>query len=233
MRIDQLISQSTSLSRNDVKKAIRNKQVTINSRLCKNTNTKITEEDVVLLGKQKIDWPRHHYFMLNKPTDYCCSHTDDGHPSSLTLLPETHKKLHFAGRLDADTTGLVLVSSDGQWCHRVTSPKQAIDKCKTKHYRVILNQPLTDATTQQLQQGVLLHGESKLTAPALVKLIEPTLCNIVISEGKYHQVKRMFVAVGNHVESLHRFQIATIALDEKLAAGEYRPLTQQEIKEFS
>lgn len=232
MRIDQFISHSSLLSRRDVKQAIRNKKISINGALCNNPASKVSIDDIVIFNGETIAWPTEHYYMLNKPAGYCCSHEDDGYPSALKLLPPSPKKLHFAGRLDADTTGLVLISSDGAWCHRVTSPKQKTEKCKQKYYRVGLADNLDKNAIDSLESGIILRGENQPTLPAVITPIQEKLCNIAIIEGRYHQVKRMFAAVNNKVQSLHRFQIADIALDSDLACGDYRALTKNEIAQF-
>ena len=233
MRVDQLLSQALPFSRKEVKLLLRQKRVLINGNICKDASMHIDENDSVIIDDHIVEWPRDMYYMLNKPKGYCCSHHDDGAQSALKLLPDTTKKLHFAGRLDADTTGLVLISSNGQWCHRVTSPKQRNEKRKSKHYRVTLARPLNKEAKTMLEQGIMLQGETTPTLPATIKQFDEKQCEIVLCEGRYHQVKRMFAAVGNHVETLHRNRIGNIILDDKLAEGEYRALTQNEIKAFS
>ena len=232
MRIDQLISQSCCMSRKQAKMAIRNKQVSINGNICNNAATHVSMTDDIYLESDRVIWPEDAYFILHKPAGYCCSHHDDGHPSVLRLLPETPKKLHIAGRLDADTTGLVLISSDGQWCHRVTSPKQKHEKSIKKFYRVKLAAPLSNADRELLQSGVQLHGEDKTTLPAEIEIIDSVHYNIAITEGRYHQVKRMFAAVNNRVLQLHRYRIGEITLDDTLPEGEFRQLTAEEVQLF-
>jgi 16S rRNA pseudouridine516 synthase len=228
MRLDQFISQTSAISRKQARIVIHHQRVMVNGLTIRDSAYPVTSQDTVNLDGEKLAWPGELYFLLYKPAGYCCSHEDDGHPSALTLLPATGKKLHFAGRLDADTTGLVLLSSDGAWCHRVTSPKKA----KAKHYRATLASPIGDEELQRLRQGVLLRGEEKPTLPAEVEPIAVNTYRIVISEGRYHQVKRMFAAVGSRVENLHRFRIANIELDNSLAPGNYRPLSPDEIGQF-
>lgn len=134
--------------------------------------------------------------------------------------------LHFAGRLDVDTTGLVLITDDGQWSHRITSPKHKCDKT----YRVWLADPVTDDYARQLQEGVQLRSERELTLPAQMETVGEKEVLLTIHEGKYHQVKRMFAALGNKVVALHRERVGDIILDEALDPGEYRYLTEQEIE---
>jgi 16S rRNA pseudouridine516 synthase len=166
------------------------------------------------------------YFMLNKPEGYVCSTDDPDHPTVLYFLDEpVAHKLHAAGRLDIDTTGLVLMTDDGQWSHRITSPRHHCEKT----YLVTLESPVSDDTAEHFAKGVQLHNEKDLTKPAVLEVITPTEVRLTISEGRYHQVKRMFAAVGNHVVGLHRERIGAIELDPDLAPGEYRPLTEEEI----
>ena len=148
--------------------------------------------------------------------------------------------LHIAGRLDADTTGLVLITDDGRWSHNVISPKKECQKI----YRVWLRNPIpaekSTALIEQFKQGIQLQGESSLTRPAVLELIadsdiankESSEVLLTITEGKYHQVKRMFAAVGNRVIGLHREQIGGVELGD-LAPGEWRSLTAKEVALFS
>jgi 16S rRNA pseudouridine516 synthase len=163
--------------------------------------------------------------MLNKPQGVICATTDPGHRTVLDLLDVENKKgLHPAGRLDIDTTGLVLISDDGDWSHRITAPRH---KCP-KTYRVTLAEPLEEQVAAQFAEGIALHNEEKKTQPATLEILSPTEVRLTIGEGKYHQIKRMFAAVGNHVVALHREAIGALQLDEALAPGEYRQLSEEE-----
>lgn len=227
MRLDQRLSQALMISRSDAKRLIRSGQVTIDGAICTKAATQVNDEQAVFYQDTPAPVVKEQYFILHKPAGYVCSHVDDGYPTALSLIEQSAKKLHFAGRLDADTTGLVLLSSDGQWCHRVSSPNSE----KQKHYHVTLAEPLSTQHIEELEQGVLLRGETQPTAPCKIELIEDFQCNIALSEGKYHQVRRMFAAIGNHVTALHRFQIGQIQL-AALLEGQYRPLSQEEIDQF-
>ncbi|CNH93924.1 16S rRNA pseudouridine(516) synthase RsuA [Yersinia pekkanenii] len=226
MRLDKFLSQQLGVSRALVARELRAKRVTIDGEVVKSGSIKLTpEQDVRFDGNplQQTVGPR--YFMLNKPQGYVCSTEDPDHPTVLYFLDEpVAYKLHAAGRLDIDTTGLVLMTDDGQWSHRITSPRHHCEKT----YLVTLEHPLSDDTAQQFTDGVQLHNEDSLTKPAQLEVIEPQLVRLTLSEGRYHQVKRMFAAVGNRVLALHRERIGDIKLDD-LAPGEYRPLTAEEI----
>jgi len=133
--------------------------------------------------------------------------------------------LHIAGRLDIDTTGLVLITDDGQWSHRITSPKHQHEKT----YLIDLDTPITENQIRILTEGVQLKDEKKRSLPAKIEVITELQIKMTITEGKYHQVKRMMAAVGNHVVKLHRQQIGNIELDADLKPGEWRKLTEGEI----
>jgi 16S rRNA pseudouridine516 synthase len=225
MRLDQFIANSTELSRKEAKRAISRGEVTVDEQTCKSANTHLTGGERVALAGALLALPGDRYLMMNKPAGVVSATTDSDHPTALDLLPsDITRNLHIAGRLDADTTGLLLLTTDGQWSHRVTSPRTDCPKT----YRVTLSEPLTDAAAQQLERGVDLHNDPKPTRPARVKALEERIIELTISEGRYHQVKRMLAAVGNHVEALHRVRIGQVELDKALKPGDYRELTSQE-----
>jgi 16S rRNA pseudouridine516 synthase len=228
MRLDKFICHSTALSRQYAQRAIRNGLVSVNQAILKKPDQHIAVTDCIQLNGKIVCLPQPCYLMLNKPTNYVCANSDSEHPVVLDLLQDiAMDKLQIAGRLDIDTTGLVLITDDGDWNHRVTSPSRQC--CKT--YCVTLNDALKDTDAEQLRAGVLLAGERKMTAPAELSFInnQANQVRLSIHEGKYHQVKRMFAAVGHHVIALHRESIGSIVLDPSLAPGEYRNLTTDEI----
>ncbi|WP_029686599.1 16S rRNA pseudouridine(516) synthase RsuA [Tatumella saanichensis] len=227
MRLDKFISQQLEVSRAIASREIRAQKVTVDGDIVKDSAFKVTaDHEVEYDGNrlQMITGPR--YFMLNKPQGYVCATEDEEHPTILYFIEEPLAwKLHSAGRLDIDTTGLVLLTDDGQWSHRITSPRH---HC-AKTYHVTLDTPLDPSVAAKFAEGVALHGDKELTKPAVLEVITPTEVLLTISEGRYHQVKRMFAAAGNHVVALHRQQIGDIVLDDDLAPGEYRELTHEEI----
>ncbi|HKS33321.1 MAG TPA: 16S rRNA pseudouridine(516) synthase RsuA [Enterobacteriaceae bacterium] len=227
MRLDKFIAQQLGISRAIAGREIRGSRITVDGEIVRNAAFKLLPEHAVEFDGNPLaqqNGPR--YFMLNKPQGYVCSTEDPDHPTVLYFLDEpVAHKLHAAGRLDIDTTGLVLMTDDGQWSHRITSPRHHCEKT----YRVALEAPVSPETAEQFAQGIQLHNEKDLTRPATLEVIAPTDVRLTISEGRYHQVKRMFAAVGNHVVGLHRERIGEIALDSDLAPGEYRPLTEEEI----
>ena len=183
------------------------------------------EQEVAFDGNplQQQNGPR--YFMLNKPQGYVCSTDDPDHPTVLYFLDEpVAYKLHAAGRLDIDTTGLVLMTDDGQWSHRVTSPRHHCENLSGD-----AGAPVGGRHRAAFRRRVQLHNEKDLTRPATLEQVDARVVRLTLSEGRYHQVKRMFAAVGNRVIELHRERIGAIVLDDDLAPGEYRPLTEEEI----
>lgn len=159
------------------------------------------------------------YILLNKPADYETSHKPQQYPSVFSLFPDHMRNIEMqaVGRLDADTTGVLLITNDGQFNHRVTSPKHKVPKL----YRVTLKHPVDDTFCQTLLQGVLLHDDDETVRAAAAELANPTTLLMTITEGKYHQVKRMIAAAGNRVEQLHRETFDRFDT-QNLAAGEWK-----------
>lgn len=228
-RLDKFLCDNSELTRSLAKKAISRGRVTVNQQVITNPATKVQSQDSVTLGNQTVKVIGNRYIMLHKPVDYICSTIDEQYPSVLRLIDiEKPDGLHIAGRLDADTTGLVLITDDGKWSHRVASPNRLC----TKTYQVELAEPIEDTAIEQFKQGIQLNGEANLTRSATLAIISPQQVVVTISEGKYHQVKRMFAAIGNKVVKLHRQQIGQIELDEQLPEGQWRFLTPEQVESF-
>ena len=229
MRLDKFITESLGLSRSQAGRIIRAGEVEINGQVSKNAASHISEGDVVLFDGQTLRLTGPRYLMLHKPEGYVCSNDDPDHPTVMLLLEEPALgKLHCAGRLDLDTTGLLLITDDGQWSHRITSPRH---EC-AKTYRVWLADPVPESAIAEFAAGVQLRSERELTRPAELVLVSETEALLTIHEGKYHLVKRMFAAIGNKVIRLHREQVGPLALDPELMPGEYRFLTPEEVAAF-
>ncbi|ALO47632.1 pseudouridine synthase [Pseudohongiella spirulinae] len=224
-RLDKYVSQCTGLTRSDAKKIIRQKRISVNGKVCQKADHAVDKATLVELDAMPLVMPSQRYYMLNKPSGYLCANTDSQAPVVMDLLTENTDKLSVAGRLDKDTTGLVLISDDGAWVHAVISPRR---QC-TKVYQAILDSPVDNNIIEQFKNGIQLKNETKLTLPAQLSVIDGTHVNIELQEGRYHQIKRMFAACGRHVVSLHRSRIGDIELDKNLKPGEYRELTSQEI----
>lgn len=227
MRLDKFIAGHLAISRASAGREIRGGRVTVDGTLIKESAFKLQPQQAVTFdGKPLLQINGARYFMLYKPHGYVCSTDDPDNPTVMQFLHEPLAyKLHSAGRLDLDATGLVLLTDDGQWSHRLTSPKH---HC-AKSYRVTLASPLTENSVALFANGIMLRSEKTPTLPATLEVISATQARLTISEGRYHQVKRMFAATGNHVLALHRERIGSIVLDPVLAPGDYRTLTAEEI----
>lgn len=226
IRLDKLISQSTAFSRAHAKGIIRGGKITIDGKTAKSGAIKVDDDAVVEYMGVVIKKPGPQFIMVNKPAGVVCANVDEDHETVFDklFLPRMDT-LHIAGRLDIDTTGLVLITDDGQWSHRITSPKHQHEKT----YLIDLDTEITEKQIRILTEGVQLKDEKKRSLPAKVKVISELQIEMTITEGKYHQVKRMMAAVGNHVVRLHRQQIGKIELDPSLKPGEWRKLTEDEI----
>lgn len=235
MRLDKFVAASSGLSRKQATIAIRGGKVMIDGSKCKLIATQLaddTQQGKVTLNGTPLHLAQPLYLMLHKPQGYVCANTDADHPTVFDLLdlssihPSLHGQLQIAGRLDIDTTGLVLVTSDGNWNHAVTSPNKKLGKC----YNVTVAEPISQEAILQFKQGLELRGDDKPTKPATLKRLDDLTAELEITEGRYHQVKRMFAATGNKVVKLHRTRIAGITLDEALAPCDYRMLTPAEVR---
>lgn len=226
MRLDQFLTRSAGLSRKQAKIAIRGGRVTIAGQVWKKTATHIDADACIALDGEPQALPGHRYLMLYKPEGVVSATTDAEHPTALDLLPpEDSTDLHIVGRLDRDTTGLLLLSTDGQWSHQIMSPRFHCPKT----YHVTVADPLEKTTLGTLRDGVLLHGEKKLSIPAAVEAMADHQLRLSITDGRYHQVKRMLAAVGHRVVALHREQIGELALDPGMAPGDWRALSEAEV----
>lgn len=221
LRLDQFVSQSTGMSRKQATHYIRQKRVLVDGNIVNKASQHIAPNMTVLLDQTPLSLPGQIYLMLNKPTGVVSATKDSTQRTVLDLIDHPHRHtLHIVGRLDKDTTGLLLLTNDGQWSHRITSPRHHVPKT----YLATLAEPLTETAAEPLRRGIVLQGEKQATQPAEVLILPGQQVRITIHEGKYHQVKRMFAAVGNHVCALHRERIGDWVLSEDLAAGEWRTL---------
>jgi len=227
IRVDRMISQTCGLTRRGADRAIRAGELRINGAVVTDPGTHVDAGDRIELGGSAISWPVLRYFMLNKPDGVVCATRDRSHRTVIDLIDIDRKDLlHVAGRLDIDSTGLVLITDDGEWSHRVMHPRYKVPRS----YLVTLDQPLSRSSCDQLLSGVRLHGEKRAFAALAIETRSEVKVSMTIAEGKYHQVKRMIAAVGNRVVQLHRQSIGKVELDPGLALGDFRPLTPVEIQ---
>ncbi|HRO81413.1 MAG TPA: 16S rRNA pseudouridine(516) synthase [Alicycliphilus denitrificans] len=194
------------------------------------------EEQGLVLRVQGQDWPYHAkaYVMLNKPAGTECSQKPSAYPSVYTLLPAPLRQrpgksavsgVQAVGRLDQDTTGLLLLSDDGQFIHRMSSPKKHVPKV----YQVTVRHPVDAAQIERLLAGVVLDDDPKPVRAAACVQRDAHRIDLTLTEGKYHQVKRMIAAVGNRVEALHRARIGGLELPVDMAPGQWRWLGPDEL----
>lgn len=179
------------------------------------------DTDALVFGVEGQSWPFHAQLliMLHKPAGYECSRAPQHHPSVLSLLPTPFRNRHVqtVGRLDQDTTGLLLLTDQGPWLHRLTHPKRHVSKV----YRVTTARPIEAAQTAALLAGVVLTDDPRPVRAEACEITGPQQLLLTISEGRYHQVKRMLAAVGNHVQALHRTRFGPWQLPDELAAGQW------------
>jgi 16S rRNA pseudouridine516 synthase len=229
MRLDRFLSHATGLSRSQAQRAIRAGEVRVAGAVVTDPGAHVEAHSAIAFAGRSIEERTPRYFMLHKPAGCVCATEDREHRTVLDLLDAQNPTgLHVAGRLDIDASGLVLITDDGEWSHRVTSPRHEFPKT----YRVTLETPLSEEAATTLRAGVALRNEPRRCAPAALERLADSVWRLTITEGKYHQVKRMLAAVGNRVLALHRERIGKVALDPDLAPGEYRPLTDEEIAAF-
>ena len=228
MRLDKSLSETTTESRSQVKKEIRQGMVTVNGIVEKLPEKQIEEKtDCVCLKGKELHYQPFVYFMLNKPAGVVSATEDTLSKTVVELLSrEDYRKDIFpAGRLDKDTEGFLLLTNDGELAHRLLSPKKHVDKT----YFVRLRDALSEEAGTKLETGVSI-GEKKDTRPAKVERVDTDTILLTIQEGKFHQVKRMLQAVDNQVLYLKRITFGGLSLDEGLSPGEYRALSDEEVK---
>jgi 16S rRNA pseudouridine516 synthase len=199
----------------------------------------VLDEVGLMFWVQGVRWTYQEraYLMLHKPGGFECSQKPGSHPSVYTLLPAPLRQrgggaaagVQAVGRLDQDTTGLLLLSDDGKFIHRMTSPKHHVPKV----YQVQVKHPLDDRQIDRLLAGVVLDDDPRPVRAAACRALAPNHLELTLTEGKYHQVKRMVAAVGNRVEELHRSRIGSIELTDGLASGQWRWLTADEVADLS
>lgn len=227
-RLDKTVSNAMFGSRKEVTVKIRNGEVSVNEIVIKDPSFKVTPQaDKIIVNGVTLNYKEHYHIMLNKPIGVITA-TEDKHGDKtvLDLIDDKYPKdkLFPVGRLDKDTTGFVLLTTDGQLAHRIINGKKDI----LKVYFVTLDEPIQEAFIESFKNGVVIDDGYKCKS-AKLEVIDPLNCYLTISEGKFHQVKRMFESCGRIVVALKRVKIGGVLLDDSLAIGEYRELTQDEI----
>lgn len=231
MRLDKLLANKAFGSRKEVHRLIKSGFVTVNGDVVIAKDMKIDEySDFVAVNGTIVNMTLVHYIKLNKPKGYVTAVEDNTHPTVMELLPEEYVKqgVFPVGRLDKDTEGLILLTNDGQWGHRIIHGKKHVPKV----YDVYYEGTLTDEGVARIREGIIL-GDGTVCKPAEIEMFEPGHCQMTIEEGKYHQVKRMIGAAGGAVVGLKRLSIGTITLADIDEVGAYQALSIAEINVFT
>lgn len=233
MRIDKLLANMGFGTRKDVKKLLKSGAVTVDGAVVKDGAKHVQpQEQEIFVHGERVEYKPYIYLMLNKPKGVISATEDDYHQTVIDLLSEEHRKYDPfpVGRLDKDTTGLLLITNDGAFNHELMSPKKHVKKT----YYAEIDGFVTESDIKKFQEGVTLDDDY-VTRPAKLVILESdriSKVELTITEGKFHQVKRMFTAVGKRVLELKRIQIGSLPLDERLQEGEYRELTIEEIEQL-
>ena len=230
-RIDSLFSSCQILSRSEFGKIVKQKRVTVNGQLVKSPSQKIDDKvDTVCLDGEVVTFNKYLYIMLNKPQGVVSSTDEKGATTVIDILPLKYqlKGLFPCGRLDKDTVGLVILTNDGVSAHKRLSPKRHAEKV----YYFETDDIVTESVVNQIESGVTLK-DGYTTKPCKVKLLSDNSGEITLTEGKYHEIKRIFGAKNNRITYLKRIAFAGIQLDDNLSEGESRLLTEEEIKLFT
>ena len=230
MRLDKFISATTELTRNLAQKALRNGEVTVNGSIIKQADYKIAAEtDKVLYQKKLLTYRQFTYILLNKPNGYISATTDNKQKTVLDLLPCKMKKLNLfpCGRLDKDTVGLIILTNDGHSAHNALSPKKHI----TKKYFFETIKSYTDDDVNAIEGGLTLN-DGYVTKPCKIERVSENSGYIYLTEGKYHEVKRLWGARNNKISMLKRTEFGKICLDG-LDEGKWRYMTDNEINNFT
>lgn len=225
-RLDKLLAAQTALSRRDATGEIRRGAVTVDGVVIRDPAKKVDPDSAAVTWKgQAVSYRRHLYIMMNKPVGVLCVSRDPKEKTVVDLLPEEWRtrELFPAGRLDKDTTGMVLLTDDGNFAHRMLAPKKHVPK----RYLVTLDRAVDETVKSAFASGITL-ADGDVCMPAECTALSDNRALVVLHEGKYHQVKRMFAACGYHVEALHRLSMGGLALDDSLAPGDSKCLTEEE-----
>ena len=226
-RIDKIIASQGQYSRSDVKKLISKKQVAVNGEVVKSANAKADPlTDRITVKGMELNFKRNVYLMLNKPKGYVSATEDRDHQTVLELVPEEFagRDVFPAGRLDRDTTGLMIITDDGALAHNILAPKKHVQKI----YHVELDIPVSEDMARGFAEGVELNDG--VCKEASLEITGEYSARVTLKEGRYHQIKRMFGCYGAKVVELHRLAMGNLHLPEDLAVGECRELTEEELK---
>ena len=227
MRLDKYLAVMGFGTRNEIKKLIKAKEVTVAGVQKFTPEMKIDENTAeVYVSGERVVYSQYVYLMLNKPQGYL-SATRSADANVMDLISEPYRDMFPCGRLDKDTEGLLLITNDGPLAHQLLSPKHHVDK----EYYVELKNPYSQSDMEALAKGITIDGDEECLPAELIPEDEKT-CRLIIQEGKFHEIKRMFEALGNEVVYLKRLRMKNLVLDPDLEPGEYRYLSEEEIADL-
>ncbi len=225
-RLDRYLSQVLKINRRDVRLLIAQSRVEIDGAKASAIHQVVDRFSVVSFDGRYLSNLGARYIMLNKPKGVVSATRDERHTTVIDLLPASQRAgLHIVGRLDFNSTGLILLTNDGHWSRALTQPETKVPKT----YRVSVKAPISDKCIQAFSDGMHFPFEDVVTRPAILNRLEPTLAEVVLEEGRYHQIKRMFGRFENKVTQLHRESIGSLQLDSSLAEGQSRALYEEEV----
>ena len=225
MRLDKMLSENTSYSRSEIKTLIRKGQAEINGVKVLKPETQVSFGETIVFCGEEINTDEFVYIKMNKPKGVLTA-TRDNRPTVIDLLPKelNIKNLFPVGRLDKDTTGLLILTNDGELAHQLISPKNHAQKV----YEVVLDGAVPQSLIEEFEKGVTLHDGTKLK-PARLEIVEKNKCIVSLTEGKYHQIKRMFGVYELGVNELKRLSFGGVLLEENLKEGQAKMLTKNEL----
>ncbi|PCJ93634.1 MAG: 16S rRNA pseudouridine(516) synthase [Porticoccaceae bacterium] len=225
-RLDRFISKQVGINRRDVRLLLAQKRVLVNGELATDVNQVVGEFSLIVFDNQVLQAKKPCYVMMHKPPGVVSATKDDQHRTVVDLLDRPDRyHLHIVGRLDFNSSGLILLTNDGRWSRQLTTPENNIAKL----YRVTLEKPITVEYIQAFSKGMYFPFEGITTRPAKLNIISDHVAEVSLVEGRYHQIKRMFGRFNNPVLTLHRISIGNLLLDPSLLSGQSRELTEREL----
>lgn len=227
MRLDKYLADATGMTRSEADRDIRSGIVSVNGVVCRRPKQKL-DESTAAVSRNGVPCPyrRFHYYLLDKPTGVITASRDKKQNTVLDLFPPEVRRQGIApvGRLDKDTSGLLLLTNDGEFAHRIISPKYGVQKV----YRATVSDPLNPEDPVLFQTGLVLADGTKCL-PADLKVLSDRECLVTVQEGKYHQVRRMLAAIGKPVLTLRRISVGPLQIEPGPGEGKYRDLTENEL----
>ena len=225
-RLDRFISVNTGVSKKNVRTLLAKGLVKVDGVIARDIDLIVDEFSHVMLEDRVLQANKASYVMLHKPVGVVSATVDDKHKTVIDLLDRADKQnLHIVGRLDLNTSGLLLLTNDGRWSKKLMSPEHKVGKL----YRVSLQNPIDESYIAAFANGMYFEYEDITTLPAKLEIVNEYTALVTLMEGRYHQIKRMFGRFRNPVVGLHRLSVGAITLDEKLLPGESRELTVDEV----